>query len=118
MRLLLAEISLVIRSLPELQNVPNVQSRFDPGRLELYAVQVVSATPENLSSMLQDVRAGKETEIDYINGYIIRRGEELGIRCIMNYMLMHMLKAKHQIVAQDDSDRLPIGIEDSLMIRG
>ena len=116
MRLLLAEISLVIRSLPELQNIPNVQSRFDPGRLELATIQVASATSLNLSSMLQDVRAGKETEIDFINGYIIRRGEDIGIRCIINYMLMHMLEAKQKIVDRNDVERLPIGTEDSLVI--
>ena len=116
MRLLLAEISLVIRSLPELQNIPNVQSRFDPGRLELATIRVAGATSLNLSSMLQDVRAGKETEIDFINGYIIRKGEEIGIRCIMNYMLMHMLEAKQKIVDRNEVERLPIGTEDSLMI--
>ena len=116
MRLLLAEISLVIRSLPELQNIPNVQSRFDPGRLELATIRIAGATSLNLSSMLQDVRAGKETEIDFINGYIIRKGEEMGIRCIMNYMLMHMLEAKQKIVDRNDVERLPIGTEDSLVI--
>lgn len=116
MRLVLAEVSLVVRSLPELQSVPNVQSRFDPGRLELYTIQVASMTSQNLSSMLQDVREGKETEIDYINGYIVRKGEELGIRCIMNYMLMQMLEAKQKIVARNDSERLPIGNEDSLKV--
>ncbi|KAJ4384335.1 2-dehydropantoate 2-reductase (Ketopantoate reductase) (KPA reductase) (KPR) [Didymella sp. IMI 355093] len=40
MRLLLAEISLVMRSLPELQYIPNVDSRFDPGRLETLVVGV------------------------------------------------------------------------------
>ena len=34
----------------------------------------------------------------------------------MNYMLMHMLKAKQQIVKGDDSERLPIGVEDSLTL--
>lgn len=116
MRLLLAEISLVIRSLPELQNIPNVQSRFDPGRLELATIRVAGATSLNLSSMLQDVRAGKETEIDFINGYIVRKGEEIGIRCIMNYMLMHMLEAKQKLVDRNDVERLPIGTEDSLVM--
>ncbi|KAG7007728.1 hypothetical protein G7Y79_00008g023660 [Physcia stellaris] len=116
MRLVLAEVSLVIRSLPELQNVPNVQSRFDPGRLELYTIQVVGMTSQNLSSMLQDVRAGRETEIDYLNGYIIRRGEELGIRCIVNYMLVQMLEAKQKIVLKNDLERLPLGSEDSLKV--
>ena len=116
MRLVLAEISLVVRSLPELQNVPYIKHRFDPGRLELFMVRIAQNTSQNESSMLQDVRAGKQTEIKYLNGYVIRKGEELGIRCVMNYMLMEMVEAKQQIVSKSDSERLPIGSQDSLLL--
>ncbi len=37
---------------------------------------ICGATAENRSSMLQDVTAGKRTEIDFINGEIARRAEE------------------------------------------
>ena len=37
------------------------------------AEEVCRATASNLSSMLQDIRAGKETEIDAISGEILRR---------------------------------------------
>lgn len=106
-RLLLAEISLVIKSLPELKNVPNVNMRFDPTRLEALVVSIAHTTSANHSSMLQDVRAGKQTEIDYINGYIIRRGEEMGIHCVMNYMLLHMIKGKRKIMSSEQQDLLP-----------
>ena len=115
-RLVLAEISLVVRSLPELQNVPNIESRFDPGRLELYIRHIADKTSSYESSMLRDIRIGKQTEIDYLNGYVIRKGEELGIRCVMNYMLLMMVEAKQKIVANNDSERLPIGSQDSLML--
>ena len=98
MRLLLSEISLVIRSLPELQDVPNLLVRFSPDRLEHLVVSIAERTASNNSSMLQDVRLGKITEVDYINGYIIRRGEELGIRCVVNYSLMQMVKGKSQMM--------------------
>ena len=111
-RLLLAEISLVVRSLPELQNVSNIQSRFDPGRLEFYIANLANKSSQSESSMLQDVRAGRQTEINYLNGYLIRKGEELGIRCVMNYMLMQMVIAKQKIVANSDSENLPIRGQD------
>ena len=115
MRLVLAEISLVLRSLPELQNVPHILSRFDPGRLEMHIFNVAAKTSQNDSPMLQDVRAGLPTDISYLNGYVIRKGEELGIRCVMNYMLMQMVNAKQRIVARSDSERLPLGSQNSLM---
>ncbi len=108
-RLLLAEISLVLRSLPELKNVPNVNMRFDPQRLERLVFSVANNTAANRSSMLQDTKAGKQTEIDYINGYIVKRGEEMGVYCVMNYMLVHLIKGKRKI-AEEQADFLPFAV--------
>jgi 2-dehydropantoate 2-reductase len=107
MRLLLSEISLVIRSLPELQYIPNVSQRFDPGRLETVVVGVANKTRDNISSMLADARAGRITEIDYINGWIVKRGEELGVRCLMNYMLMQMVKGKSVLISRELDEGTP-----------
>ena len=107
-RLLLAEISVVIKSMPELKNVPNVNMRFDTLRLERIVFSIANKTADNDSSMLQDVRAGRQTEIDYINGYIVRRGEELGIHCVMNYMLMHLIKGKTKTKSLEQADLLPL----------
>ena len=107
-RLLLAEISLVIKTLPELKSVPNVNMRFDTLRLERLVVSIANTTAENYSSMVQDIRSGRLTEIDYINGYIVRRGEEMGIHCAMNYMLMHMVKGKNKNTSQEKTNLLPL----------
>jgi 2-dehydropantoate 2-reductase len=107
MRLLLAEISLVFRSLPELQFIPNVASRFDPGRLETLVVSVAQKTKDNVSSMLADVRAGRATEIDYINGWVVRRGEELGVRCTLNYAVSQLVKGKAQMISLERSEGVP-----------
>lgn len=108
MRLLLSEISLVIRSLPELQYIPNVQQRFDPGRLETVVVSVANLTRDNVSSMLADTRKGMQTEIDYINGWVVKRGEELGIQCAMNYMLVQLVKGKRMVVQHEMEDSVPL----------
>ena len=107
-RLLLAEISLVIKSLPELRNVPNVNMRFDTLRLERLVFSIANTTAGNYSSMLQDIRSGRLSEIDYINGYIVKRGEEMGIHCVMNYMLMHMVKGKSKHTSVEAADLLPL----------
>ncbi|KAI9716091.1 MAG: hypothetical protein M1812_005518 [Candelaria pacifica] len=107
MRLLLSEISLVVRSLPELQGLPNIKLRFAPDRLETLVVALAGRTSNNVSSMLQDVRKGRETEIDFINGYLVNRGEQMGMKCVMNYMLMQMVKGKKQMVDRDIDDFVP-----------
>jgi 2-dehydropantoate 2-reductase len=122
MRLLLSEISLVMRSLPELQYIPNLEQRFDPGRLETLVVRAAHRTRDNISSMLADVRAGRQTEINYINGWIVKKGEEQGIRCLMNYMLVHLVQGKGRLLQTELSEDVPFVEakpgEEEVLIRG
>jgi 2-dehydropantoate 2-reductase len=53
---------------------------------------VCEATSANISSMLQDILNNKPTEIDFINGVIVRQGEELGIPVPVNSLLVDLVK--------------------------
>ncbi len=44
------------------------------------------------SSTAQDVARGKHSEIDYINGHVVREGERLGIATPANRMLLGLVK--------------------------
>lgn len=115
MRLLLIEISSVILALPEMQGIPGIEARFDPERLRWMAVQLASKTRNNTSSMLQDLLHGRPTEINYINGYIVRRGEEVGIKCVVNFMIKEMVQGKVALQAHRESEAVPVdisGLED------
>ncbi|QSZ30502.1 hypothetical protein DSL72_000056 [Monilinia vaccinii-corymbosi] len=81
---LVSEISQVFCSLPELQGVPELKDLFSTKSLRSSILNVALATAQNRSSMLQDVSNGRETEIRSINGYIVKRAEELGIECPSN----------------------------------
>ncbi len=59
-----------------------------------YVMQVIDATAENISSMLQDIRALRHTEIDYINGFLLRRARAHGIAVPENTRLFEMVKRK------------------------
>jgi len=54
--------------------------------------KVAELTSENESSMLQDVKRGKRTEIDAINGAIVRIGREKGIKTPINSALTILVK--------------------------
>jgi 2-dehydropantoate 2-reductase len=112
MRLLLLEISTVICSLPELQGVPGVNVRFAPERLRYMAMQLADKTAKNTSSMLQDVRKSKKTEIEYLNGYIIRRGEELGIKCVLNYLVKQLVISKSHVLRWRARNAIPLDLSD------
>jgi len=47
-------------------------------------------------SMLQDVEAGRETEIDFLNGAIVAFGERLGVGAPLNRALTALVKALQQ----------------------
>jgi len=53
---------------------------------------VAEATAGNICSMLQDVLRKKRTEIDFINGVIVRLGQELGIPVPVNALLVDLVK--------------------------
>ncbi len=54
--------------------------------------EVVEKTGDNISSMLQDIRMGRPTEIEYINGAIVRMGKEKNIETPVNYILTLLIK--------------------------
>jgi len=54
---------------------------------------VLDSTAENECSMLADVKAGRETEIDVLCGQVVARGEKLGIPTPLNSMLLSQIKS-------------------------
>ena len=55
--------------------------------------EVARRTAENKSSMLQDVLREGPTEVDAINGAIIRLGEKKGVPCPVNQTICSLVKA-------------------------
>ena len=58
--------------------------------------QVASRTAANISSMLQDVRARRRTEVDFINGAVVRESRRLGLACPVNQTLAGLVLALEQ----------------------
>ena len=52
------------------------------------------ATADNYNSMLQDLRRGRVTEIDYINGYLLARAAEHGLSCPANAQLYEEVRRR------------------------
>ncbi|HYL68579.1 MAG TPA: ketopantoate reductase C-terminal domain-containing protein, partial [Candidatus Limnocylindria bacterium] len=55
---------------------------------------------EATSSMAQDIARGKRTEIHSLNGYIVRRGAELGIHVPVSATLTALVKLIEERNAQ------------------
>ena len=54
--------------------------------------KIVETMPSQYSSTAQDLARGKKTEIDYLNGLVVRRGEALGIATPANRVLWALVK--------------------------
>lgn len=57
-------------------------------------LRVINDTAENRSSMLQDILVLRPTEIDFINGFIIKRALKHGILCPQHVALFDAIKQK------------------------
>ena len=69
-------------------------ARLTCAHLEEFVVQTAKETAENRSSMLQDIEAGRLTEIDYLNGWVSSKAQEMGLDAAMNAELAALIKAK------------------------
>ncbi len=54
--------------------------------------RIAPAMPAQLSSTAQDVARGKPSEIDHLNGFVARRGRELGVATPANQALFALVK--------------------------
>jgi 2-dehydropantoate 2-reductase len=54
--------------------------------------KLVESMPAQYSSTAQDLARGKATEIDFLNGYVVRRGEALGVPTPANRVLWALVR--------------------------
>jgi len=66
--------------------------------LDVLWEQKLPPTREHRSSMLQDILRGKPTEIDHINGAVVRLGRDHGVATPYNSAVVRMVKAKEGLV--------------------
>jgi len=96
------------------QRLPEARRVMDAAMLELIAISKAKGTglsegdlqswyrtlaglaPEAKTSMLQDVEAGRKTEVEIFSGAVVRMGEETGLPTPVNRLLFDMIRAIEQ----------------------
>jgi 2-dehydropantoate 2-reductase len=63
-----------------------------PGDVDAAVRRIAETMPNQFSSTAQDVARGKRSEIDHLNGLIVRRGEALNVPTPANRMLHVLVK--------------------------
>ncbi len=60
-------------------------------------IKVAEKTALNYSSMQQDIQFNRQTEILYINGYLVKSANKVSLLCPINKMLTQMVQFKSQL---------------------
>jgi 2-dehydropantoate 2-reductase len=68
--------------------------------------QIMAVYGDLKPSMLQDFERGRQTEIDFINGYVVQLGKRLGVATPMNAAITKMVHLIEQGRTQPDPARL------------
>jgi len=63
-----------------------------PGDTDAAVRAIAETMPTQYSSTAQDLARGKPSEIDHLNGYVVRRGEALGVPTPANRVLWVLVK--------------------------
>lgn len=66
-----------------------------------FVIRALSGVGDNKISMLQDVEAGRRTEIDTLNLAVTERGEEYGVDAPLNWMIGILVQALEQKMLWD-----------------
>jgi 2-dehydropantoate 2-reductase len=64
-----------------------------PGDMHEATRRIAQTMPGQYSSTAQDLARGKKTEIDHLNGFVVRKGELLGTPTPVNRTLLALVKA-------------------------
>jgi 2-dehydropantoate 2-reductase len=63
-----------------------------PGDVDAAVRKIAETAPGQYASTAQDLARGKRSEIDHLNGFIVRRGEALGVATPANRLLHAIVK--------------------------
>ncbi len=91
--------AILARLCAEIESVLGARGLVLEQSVESLAREVLAATAANRSSMLQDVEAGRETEIDYLNGFLSREAKAKGIALSLNDRLLELVTIRQAVPA-------------------
>jgi len=75
--------------LPRILSLPNML-------FTLLAKQMLDIDPKARSSMWQDIKAKRQTEVDFINGAVVKIGKKYGVKTPVNQSIVEQIKQLEQ----------------------
>jgi 2-dehydropantoate 2-reductase len=88
--------AVMIEAVGEVAAVARAKGVHLPDDIAATAIKLADVMPRTMSSTAQDIAKGRRTEIDHLNGYVVRQGEALGIATPVNRTLNALIKLLEQ----------------------
>lgn len=100
----LEEIIVVAENLPEVQESAEILAYLRGPAIQRLCFNKLKSKAAAPSDLLRRVNNGWETDINYQNGYFLRRAKKMGIDMPMNSFMAQMVEAKReQVLAQREA---------------
>lgn len=108
MQSLMSEIITVVENMPEVKDSAPIREFVHSKGIHKLMYNGIMAKRSQSSQLLRRINSGLPTDIEYLNGYFLRRGGQLGLDLRMNIMIRDMIKAKHSIAIERLNTYIPI----------
>ncbi|KAL7822738.1 ketopantoate reductase PanE/ApbA C terminal domain-containing protein [Trichoderma gracile] len=108
MQRLLDEIVSVVDNMPEIEGSAAVRNFIRSNRIKQHIYSRIMARRGASSDLARQIQNGLPTDIDYLNGFFIRRGHQLGIETPTNLLIRDMIKAKHSLAIERLNSYIPV----------
>ncbi|KAF4979369.1 hypothetical protein FZEAL_4410 [Fusarium zealandicum] len=92
MNKLLDEMSMLVQNLPEVEGSPQLQAFLRGEGLKKFCYRRITGKSMAPSDLLKRVEKGLQTDMNYQNGYFLKRASTLGIDMPTNQMMVQMIR--------------------------
>ncbi|KAL7947795.1 ketopantoate reductase PanE/ApbA C terminal domain-containing protein [Trichoderma barbatum] len=109
MHRLLDEIVMVVDNMPEVEGSAAIRDFIRGNRIkQLIYSRIMARKSVPHSELARQIQYGQPTDVDYLNGFFIQRGRQLGIELPTNVLMRDMIKAKHSLAIERLNSYVPI----------
>ena len=108
MHSLLSEIIMVLENMPEVEGSSVIRDYVRGKGIRKLMYNKIMAKRSQPSQLIKRIEHGLPTDVEYLNGYFLRRGHKLGIDLRMNIMMRDMIKAKHSQAMERLNSFIPV----------
>ncbi|KHN98677.1 2-dehydropantoate 2-reductase [Metarhizium album ARSEF 1941] len=108
MHSLLSEIIQVLENMPELEGSTAIRDYVQSKGVRKFMYGRIMGKQSQPSQLVRRIEHGLPTDVEYLNGYFLRRGQKLGLDLRMNVMMRDMIKAKHSQAIERLNSYIPM----------